>query len=178
MALSSATPWPAHPSQRRTDKRTLCRIHARSLLHLAAHTSTLALQLRRAVTSLSLSPCIGPHCPHAMHVYKRDHSRAFCSRLWFHRPSVLEHPTTSEQLPEAWPTSPITLEQLPEAWITSPTTSEQLSEACPTSSTTGAAWHRRRAPVSSAPSVARLARFKLELSTMSGRFVVRLGCSR
>jgi hypothetical protein len=55
MALSSATPWPAHPSQRRTDKRTPCRIHARSLLHLAAHTSTLALQLRRAVTSLSLS---------------------------------------------------------------------------------------------------------------------------
>jgi hypothetical protein len=31
--------------------------------------------------------------------YKRDLPRAFCPRLWFHRPPVPEHPITSEQLP-------------------------------------------------------------------------------
>jgi hypothetical protein len=86
-------------------------------------------------------------------------------------------PITSEQLPEAWPEHLITSEQLPEAWPEHPITSEQLSEAWPTSPTTGDAQHRHRAPVSSAPSVARLPRFGLELSTMSVRFVVRLGCS-
>jgi hypothetical protein len=55
------------------------------------------LLYRRAEPSLpSLSPCSGPHCPHAMRDYKRDLPRAFCLRLWFHRPPVLEHLITSE----------------------------------------------------------------------------------
>jgi hypothetical protein len=140
-----------------------------------------------------------------MRSYKRDLPRAFCPCLWFHHPPVPEHPTTSEHLLEAWPTSPttsrqqpkawptspttseqlpeasptypITSEQLPEAWSEHPITSEQLPEAWPTSPTTGATWHRHRASVSSAPSVTRLPRFELELSTKLGRFAKRLGCS-
>jgi hypothetical protein len=109
-------------------------------------------------SSLSLSPCTGPRCPLAICGYKRDLPRACCPRLWFHHPPVLK------QLPEAWPEHPITLEQLPEAWLTS--------------LTTGATRHHRHAPVSFAPSVARLPCFELELSTMSGRFTVHLGWSR
>jgi hypothetical protein len=181
------------------------------------HARARSLCCRTEPSSLSLSPCIGPRCPHAMRGYKRDLPRAFCLCLWFHRPSVPEHSTTSEQLLEAWPTSPTTSQQLleawpttsnqlPEAWLTSPTTSNQLPkawptypitseqlpevwsehlitsgplpEAWPTSPTTGAARHRRHAPVSSTPSVARLPCFELELSTKSGRFAMRLGCSQ
>jgi hypothetical protein len=99
----------------------------------------------------SLPPCAGPRCPHAMRSYKRGPSRSFClrpqhclplvsrpglaspmflplcrcqasSRTFHPRVQVLEHPPTSEKLPEAWPTSP----------------------------TTGATRHRRCAPVRSA----------------------------
>jgi hypothetical protein len=150
------------PRQRRTDKRPPCHLHARPLplrCHCCAFLHAQACLLyRRAVISLSLSPCTGPRCPHAIRGYKRDLPRACCPRLWFH------HPPVPKQLPEAWPEHPITLEQLPEAWLTS--------------LTTGAARHHRHAPVSFTPSVARLPCFELELSTMSGRFSVHLGWSR
>jgi hypothetical protein len=45
---------------------------AMSLLCLAARVSTLALPPCQAVTSLSLSPCTGPRCPHVMRSYKQD----------------------------------------------------------------------------------------------------------
>jgi hypothetical protein len=124
-----------------TDKRPPCGLHARplplrrrycALLHARAR----SLCHRAEPSPPSLSPCTGPRCPHTMRGYKRDLPRAFCLCLWFHRPQVPEHPTTSEQLSEAWPTSPTTSEQLPEAWQTSPPTLEQLPEAWPTSPTT------------------------------------------
>jgi hypothetical protein len=52
---------------------------ATSLLCLAVRVSMLALPPHRA--GISLSPCTGPCCPHAMHNYKRDLPRAFCSCL-------------------------------------------------------------------------------------------------
>jgi hypothetical protein len=52
-----------------------------SLLRIAARVSTLTLPPRRAVTSLSLSHCTSPRCPHAMRGYKRDLPRACCPRL-------------------------------------------------------------------------------------------------
>jgi hypothetical protein len=157
VALSSATPWPAHPSQRRMNKRPPRRLHTRPL-PLRCRCCTLLCV--RALSSLcchaepsppSLPPCVGPRCPHAMCGYKRRPLPFVCpcphpclptvshlgrasplflplcrcqatSRAFRPRVQVSEHPPTSENLLQAWPTSP----------------------------TTGAARHRRRAPVRSA----------------------------
>jgi hypothetical protein len=77
VALSSATPWPAHLSQRRMDKHPPRRLHARPLPlrhHCCALLRARALLLlyRRAEPSPPSFPsCAGPCCPHAMHGYKR-----------------------------------------------------------------------------------------------------------
>jgi hypothetical protein len=125
------------PRRRQTNKNSnpSCARHGARCYPRCAlrHASARSLCHRAELSTPSLPPCTGLCCPRVMHGYKRDLPCVFCSRLWLRCPPVPEHQPISEQLPEAWPTSPITSEQLPEAWPTSPTTSEQLPEALPTS---------------------------------------------
>jgi hypothetical protein len=156
VALSSATPWPAHPCQRRTDKHPPRHLHAR-LLPLRRHCC--ALLRARALPSLcrraepsppSLPPCTGPRCPHAMHGYKRRSLPFVCPCPHRCLPQVNRPGRASPQflplrLCQATSRAFHPHVQVPEY----PPTSEKLPEAWPTSLTIGAARHRRRALVRS-----------------------------
>jgi hypothetical protein len=156
VALSSATPWLAHLSQRRTGKRPPHRLHARPLpLRRRCCTLLRARALpslyRRTESSTPSPPlCVGPCCPLAMHGYKGGH------------PLCLVHTSAMSASGKPSPShSPLFLPlrrcqaascafrprvQVPEH----PPTLEKLPEAWPTSPTTGATRHHRRAPVRSA----------------------------
>jgi hypothetical protein len=139
---------------------------------------TLALPLRRAEPSPpSLSPCACPRCLYVIHSYKRDLPCAFCPCPHRCLPLISRRrcPTSIFcRSVGAKPSHPTSLPYAgPGASLSFGATSRTKKETPSQSLSSSAIDHTGEL----CPSVARLPCFELELSTMSGGFTVRIGCS-
>jgi hypothetical protein len=148
------------------------------LLCLAMRECTLALPPHRAELSPpSLSPCVGPCCPHAMRGYKRGPSHSFftcptAASLWYAitaaPPLFFAAPSVPSYLTP--PLSPYAGLGAPQGPRAAPRPA-QVTSSSPVSPSVGAV------PVSFCFLIARPPSYELVLLAMLDRFAVHLGCS-